>query len=95
MRGAFLWWSHIIICFALLLGALVAEIWALLKPGTKWYEYVWMALLIGGTVLLNLSAEWMDVLGIHAWSEMILFVAVLLALGTAAVRAVDDTEVKS
>lgn len=95
MRGAFLWWSHIVVCFVLLLVALATEVRVLLKPGARWYEYVWMLLLIGGTVLLNLSADWANVLGIYAWSEMILFVAVLLALGTAAVRAIDATEVKS
>lgn len=89
MHGAFLWWSHIVISFALTVVPVPALVVALRRPGTKWYEYACMALLVTGVVTLNLSATWAGVLGLYAWAEMIIFIALLGSLGIAARRALD------
>jgi hypothetical protein len=92
MRGAFLFWAHMVCCFALLIVVMATGIWVLTRPGTHWYEFVWTGVLVAGTVLLVLSSNWspkFELFGLYAWSELILFVAALLIVGTAALRAVN------
>lgn len=88
MVGPFLFWSHILICLALLLWVLGVEIWALRQPGNNWIDYAGFGLVVSGAVIINLSADWMNVLGLYPWGEIVLFVGSFVCLGRAALRAI-------
>lgn len=88
MQGNFLYWSHISICLALALVLLPAEVWIVRQPGRNWLDWLGLIGTITATVLLNLSANWIGVLGIYYWAEVVFFLAAFLALGRAAVRSI-------
>ncbi|HSX31048.1 MAG TPA: hypothetical protein VLE99_03975 [Candidatus Saccharimonadales bacterium] len=88
MQGAFLFWSHMSFCLALVLVLLPAEVWIVRCPGSNWVDWVGLVGIVTGTALLLLSANWIRaVLGIYYWAEVVFFLSALLALTRAAFRA--------
>lgn len=90
MQGNLLYWSHIYLAFALMLVVLVADIWTLCMPGRSWRDYGSFAIVLAGITLVVLSSDWLNILGIYYWGEVVLFVGAFMSLGSAALRAASD-----
>jgi len=90
MQGDFLYYSHIYLAFALMLVVLASDIWSLTKPGRNWQDYTTFAVVLLGIVVVILSSNSLNILGIYYWGEVILFVGAFMSLGRVALRATSD-----
>jgi hypothetical protein len=75
------YWTHIWICIVLACIYLAAIIWIWAKKLGDVVDAIWTAAFIGGSVLLELSNSATHVLGLYAFGEVVMFVAILMLLG--------------
>jgi hypothetical protein len=87
-QGHFWYWTHIWICIVLAVIYLGAIVWIWWQRLGDIVAAWWTATFIGGAVILELSNSATRVLGLYAFGEVVMFVAILMLLGRATLKLV-------